>query len=557
MRRILAAGAAAGSLLAAPEVALACGGFFCSQDPIDQTGEKIVFGRDETGNLVTYVQVQYQGRAEDFSWVLPVPGVPTLAVGTDQLFLALDQQTTPRFWVNFHEEGVCDYQGYWGDAAADGGGAPTAGGRNEDDGGVTVVSQAAVGPYDSVVLAASDPDALLLWLDTNGYDVTAIGQDLLRLYVDDQHHFVALKLQQDKGVGDLVPIVLTYAEPLPCVPIRLTAVAAQPDMGVTAYVLDDRRAVPLNYFHVRINEARIDWLGYGQNYRDVLSEAVDAAPNGQAFVTEYAGSSDRMRNALWSEGRFDLEALRTTSDPVRYVDAMLSQGFRGSAQLLAWFQRWLPMPQSLRDQGVTDRDFYNCMSCYEAEARTIPFDPAAATADLEATIVEPMRDAQALLDASPYLTRLSTTLSPDEMTTDPYFTYNLELGDVDNVHQAEAYVECGTGGRWDESPVRIVTPDGSVIRHESGWAGYWGGDGSGGDAPTAAEAGPAAAIVEQLGDTGTGTIIEDYRGEIAAKLARDPAPPAAEGCGGCAAGGASGLSGIALAALALVRRRRA
>ncbi len=536
----------------------ACGGFFCSQStPIDQTGERIVFTHDEDSNLVTYVQIQYQGSARDFSWVLPVPGIPTVGVGTDAIFQRLDAATAPSFVPRFHVEGTCEQEDY-GDGGGDDGGCGGcgggAGGSGGGGGGVTVVDQRQVGPYDQATLAASDPDALLAWLDGNGYDVTERGQELLRLYVDETHHFVALKLQQDRGVGDLVPIVLRYDEPLPCVPIRLTAVAAQPDMGITAWVLADRRAVPLNYFHVRINEARIDWLGYGSNYRDVLSEAVDAAPNGQAFATEYAGPSSIVRGGLVPAG-FDEEALRASRTAIDYLNQLIQQGFAGDAQLLAFLRRWIPAPP-----GIDEQDFYNCLECYE-EAQGLVVDAEAATDDLVATMIEPAREAEALLRSQPYLTRLSTTMSPDEMTTDPYFTYNLDLGDVSNEHAADVTIHCGDGGRYGSSPITIELADGTVIGDPDGFGRTYG-------TPGFAEAGPAALLVEQLGDSGPGVVTEDLSGQVdrcircyvgGPGFGLEHAPgsreEAASGCG-CDAGAGAGPALLGLAAL-LLRRRRA
>jgi hypothetical protein len=49
----------------------------------------------------------------------------------------------------------------------------------------------------------------------------------------------------------------------PTIPIVPTSVAASPDMGLAVHVLGQSRAVPLNYLHVQVNEAAIDWLLYG------------------------------------------------------------------------------------------------------------------------------------------------------------------------------------------------------------------------------------------------------------------------------------------------------
>ena len=90
------------------------------------------------------------------------------------------------------------------------------------------------------------------------------------------------------------PSPLTYAAEVPGIPIRLTAVATEPDLGILAYVLGEHRAVPTNYLHVQINEAAIDWFFGGFNYANIVTQAANEA-GGQAFVTEYAGSSESRR----------------------------------------------------------------------------------------------------------------------------------------------------------------------------------------------------------------------------------------------------------------------
>src|SRR5690606_1780288 len=83
---------AALALLASPGDAQACGGTFCDNlpqpMPVDQRGEDILFVMDGT-TVEVHVRIQYQGDAERFAWVLPLQGVPEVAVGSDPLFTAL------------------------------------------------------------------------------------------------------------------------------------------------------------------------------------------------------------------------------------------------------------------------------------------------------------------------------------------------------------------------------------------------------------------------------------------------------------------------------------
>jgi hypothetical protein len=64
-------------------------------------------------------------------------------------------------------------------------------------------------------------------------------------------------------------------------------------MDIRVFVLANERAAPTNYQHVLVNPLKIDWLTRAMNYKEVISNAVDAdMAGGRAFVTEYAGTSN-------------------------------------------------------------------------------------------------------------------------------------------------------------------------------------------------------------------------------------------------------------------------
>ena len=87
----------AASYFATPD-ALACG-CMAPPDPMTsvvQAAEKILFST--TGNTVTaIIQIQYQGAAKDFGWLIPLPSVPTLEVSSDEVFTGLVQGTQPSY----------------------------------------------------------------------------------------------------------------------------------------------------------------------------------------------------------------------------------------------------------------------------------------------------------------------------------------------------------------------------------------------------------------------------------------------------------------------------
>jgi hypothetical protein len=90
------------SLLAAfmkPGSAHACGGFFCSQVPVVQNGEQIVFAVGDN-HVTAHIRIFYTGDAKKFAWVVPVPSIPKISVGTETLFSQLASATQPQFRLN-------------------------------------------------------------------------------------------------------------------------------------------------------------------------------------------------------------------------------------------------------------------------------------------------------------------------------------------------------------------------------------------------------------------------------------------------------------------------
>ncbi|WNG37246.1 DUF2330 domain-containing protein [Archangium violaceum] len=525
-------------LLSAPR-AEACGGFFCSQVPIDQAGERIVFG--VSGNSVeAHIQIQYKGAAEEFAWVVPMQAKPTLGIGSARLFSYLDAVTQPSFQLQWEESCRPLFGGIpVGAPQEDNAGPPSAGGG----GGVVVVSREDVGPYDAAILTANDAVALRTWLTTNGYDIPESAGKALEPYVGNGYYFVALKLQQDKTVGDLRPIVVKFEGNRPCVPIRLTAIAAQPDMPIIAYVLAQKRAVPINYRHVLINPTKVDWLGFGRNYAQVATEAVDEA-GGQAFLTEFAGSAVNFAQSFAQMNRgLDTAALASIPHPVDFFSEMLAQGFQGDSTTLALMRKYVPMPQALVAQGVPETQFYNSIWNYrydiDSDPGRPPFNAKGFAQELEAQVVQPLKTATTLLTSHPYLTRLYTTMSAEEMTVDPDFDFNTDAPDVSNRFTAKARFE-SCQDDFSKREVRIELPDGRYFFVKF-------------NQPI--DQGPSAQRVEQYSTEGAPAVVQDNGPAILSAI-EELGGGMAGGCGcGATDAGSAAMLALVLGAWSLRRRR--
>ncbi|HEX8706169.1 MAG TPA: DUF2330 domain-containing protein [Myxococcaceae bacterium] len=523
MRHAMVLGALlAAGVLATPR-AEACGGFFCSRTPIDQAGERIVFGVRE--NVVeAHIQIQYQGAAEKFSWVVPMPAKPTLDVGSPLIFSYLDSRTQPRFtlqWQNSCEGG----RGGGGDPMADGdaGGPPS---PAPGSGGVVVVSQQEVGPYEAAILMAEEATALRTWLVDNGYDLTLQGGQALEPYVGKGNYFVALKLQQNKQVGDLRPIVLRFPGNRPCIPIKLTAIAARPDMPITAYVLSNKRAIPINYRHVLINPTRINWLSGGSNYSQVANAAVDEA-GGHAFLTEFAGPAGPVAEGFEAMmPDYDTTALAQLAHPVDFSAELLRQGFARDPAVQGLLREFIPIPQSLVQQGITEAMFYNTLSQHreaiDSDPGRAPFNAAGFAQALENTIVKPTQASLALLKAHPYLTRLFTTMSAEEMTVDPDFDFNSDAPAVSNIYTAKATIE-SCEQDWSERRIRIELPDGRFFYQKFG--------------QTPPVQGPNSLRIEQWNNVGPAAVLQDNGAQVDEELERAGGGVLNSGCA-CSSSGA-------------------
>jgi hypothetical protein len=579
---------AVGLLVGAAPRAQACGGLFCSSaNPVNQAAERIIFSFDRPNRRVTaVVEILYDGPAEKFAWVLPVPGVPEVGVSTSALLDRLQIATNPTYAI----------QRTWGDRCNGGTGgqgvaaptpapAPAAPPAVAPAPMVSVLASGSVGPYNYEVIkidpADSDPaDVAIEWLKTNGYDVGALGPDVLRPYLRDGLNLIAFRLSKTGSVGSIRPIMLTYSSEHPMIPIRPTAVAANDDMGILVWVLGAGRAVPTNYKTLELNEAVLDWFNPQTSYNDVVSAAADEA-GGQGFVTELAvpTAPSNIADTIFPE-RFQIDEFREIADSlapaplvVQVVDSFSvsaigglggpfgarrgggQTALDGVADVLA---KHLTLPA-----GVTIDDVLRTPRCYfqqfrmpgafYCEGRVAPpmtislagFDRIAFLRDLETLVLQPLEKTAQLFRDQRYLTRFYTTMSARDMTLDPEFDLNATLPDVSNQHSVVLkYLDACFGdpsGRWE-----ATLASGQVV---PGRDGSW-------PFSVKSQKMPVNLRVVQLSATGPGQVLRDNRSRISGALAGNT-----HQAGGCALttaprpldAGAATLLGLGL--LVLLGRR--
>jgi MYXO-CTERM domain-containing protein len=561
--------------LATTRDARACGGTFCDNGgaramPVDQTGENILFVMGP-GQVEAHIQIQYRGDAPRFSWIVPVQALPDIQVGSEALFDRLLGATVPVFGYQTQFDSCGDKGGPLAPSVQGtmGTGGGTLGATVVD--GTQVVLQKTVGAFDVTVLQGGTAAEVLTWLDSNGYQTPPNAEKLLASYVEHRYLFVAVKLTGGAGIDEIHPLVLKYAGSAPCVPIKLTAVAAVENMGVRTFFLGTKRVVPTNYKHVVPNPVRLDWVNAGSNYNDLVGRAADSpVADGHAFVTEYAGptavvGAGSLGSSSWNPAPF------YTAKAVDVIDLLQKQGLVQCNSsfcnythplLLPLLREFLPAPATLppnADFDVTDPTirenlFYACLKCYQSLINTNVWNGPAFASALAARIVDPARHADQLLANWPYLTRMFTTISPAEMTEDPEFQERDGLKTVSASGSGTLRVTC-SGSR------AMTLPDGRFVAlsQPSSW-------------PVFTDQMPWAERIEDLSTSGDPVVLVDNSDRINGQLdawnqpqgwsgyrASDIATtPSSSGCG-CRAARVPRNSPAALALLGLLaalRRRK-
>jgi hypothetical protein len=183
----------------------------------------------------------------------------------------------------------------------------------------------------------------------------------------------------------------------------------------------------------------------------------------------------------------------------------------------------IPYPTALAALGVNENGFLTNLDFYLGDYRAqhpqdfvgyaLAFDATTLAQQVFTQYVTPLREANALFAQFPTLTRLFTTLSPEDMTADPVFSFNPGLPNVKREHTASLVMDCGSS--------HLVTEQGWILDGVSTMS-----------PPPAFEATPVALRVEVLGEEGAATVVTDNTSHVHERFANssDPAPTPKTGC---------------------------
>jgi hypothetical protein len=140
-------------LLTSPD-ARACGGCFVQQSESTQvTGHRMILSLSNEKTTL-WDQIEYSGEPESFAWVLPIQGQVEIGLSSDALFEQIEAVTAVQV---VSPTVVCPPPACPGQSS----GFSASYSATSGGGGVTVIAQQTVGPFETVQLSSSDPQALL------------------------------------------------------------------------------------------------------------------------------------------------------------------------------------------------------------------------------------------------------------------------------------------------------------------------------------------------------------------------------------------------------------
>lgn len=285
MKKLILATLLTGLLLMPSVTALADGGFFIDigQDIYQPSQKAVIFFADGREDLI--LSVRYEGNADEFAWVIPVPARPNVEVADPELFWELADLT--RVLVVAGSKGLLPGMG------------------SPEGPGVDVLEEKVVGPYDVAILSAGDPAALVDWLNSNGYSFPEASEEIVEEYIRNGWYFVASKIstgEEASGLaeGTIEPLILSFESDRIVYPLRITSVSSD-FCEVLLYVFTEQAVVPKEYQFLMLNTPeqvayfeREDNVFYIESRGEIpFGEVVNRAAIGQLlFYREYGETID-------------------------------------------------------------------------------------------------------------------------------------------------------------------------------------------------------------------------------------------------------------------------
>jgi hypothetical protein len=245
-----------------------------------------------------YDELRYSGDPESFAWVLPISGVVDLGISSDGLFSTLDAMTAVQV---IPPPLNCPAPPYDCSRNSFEDQAPSASAGSGGSGGVMVIAQETVGPYETVQLRATDPNSLNEWLTSRGYVIPEDIKPVIQQYVTEKFDFLALKLVPGTGVQAMRPVRVTSQGASAVLPLRMVAAGTGANVGVQLWTVAEGRYEPQNFpsFVIKAEDLVWDWSSYTSNLTTLRTErAATLGGRGWEVESSVTFPPDQVKSAI-------------------------------------------------------------------------------------------------------------------------------------------------------------------------------------------------------------------------------------------------------------------
>jgi hypothetical protein len=383
-------------------------GFFVGKADADlfNDASKVVLVRD--GNRTTISMLNdYRGPLKEFAMVVPVPVVlqkQDVKTPFRALFERIDAYSAPRL-AEYYDHDPCVPLPPRAMAMPQMMARPS--GRMAESAaklGVKVEAQYTVGPYDIVILSASQSDGLETWLRQNGYRIPRGAAKVLGPYIKQNMKFFVARVNLDEHAksGDqfLAPLQFSFTSEKFMLPIRLGMLNARGPQDLVLWVLTrNGRVESTNYRTLKLPAnmnvppyVKVDREhGFGPFYKALFDEQAKRESL-RAVFTEY----------FWDMGWCDpcaaepLSAQELKNLGADWVSGDTRQGAR--VMLTRLHVRYTPesFPEDLAFQETADRQNFQTRYVLQHPAKIEPESCAAAAPYLKSVLERKEKEAQTL-----------------------------------------------------------------------------------------------------------------------------------------------------------------
>ncbi|MEW5854755.1 MAG: DUF2330 domain-containing protein [Myxococcota bacterium] len=276
------------SAMLLPQRALACGGCFIpiSEEGTVVTGHRMAISISPSQSVL-WDQIEYDGNPADFAWVLPVTEGARIEVSTDAWFEVLEAATAVQVsspQLNCSGGGGLPFFGCASAGASDSLAAERAAG-----GGVTVLHEGTVGPYETVTLRSTIPGALVDWLQGHDYAIDESITPVIDSYVTDGWDFIAMRLQPGASVRQMKPVRVVFPGPTFSFPLRMVAAGTGANTALTIFVIGEGRWQVDGFTNTTVDMNNLSWdFNNGRsNYTELRQQALETNDR-RGWLTTYA-----------------------------------------------------------------------------------------------------------------------------------------------------------------------------------------------------------------------------------------------------------------------------